>query len=280
MERVGQFQKLIDEVVTKTNNKVILIDATGEYCTLTSNSLILGTDTYFPYQKLSILDLFFSTKTNWWQSQSPVLLEAIRSLKMVRIAKKNKNCSSNTKQKADKVKADYIKFYQTNINEIEDNNCNFDILHLIDQIKEECIYHTGFTDKQQDPKKWGGYDAKTYDYQTSLIGRISDLINTGIFKKLLGFQEVSPDCNSIVDVIEKFINQNNEQILRISFEYIPSSFSVKEIIANALASYLLKLARFKKFETDPLILVVDEAHQFLNKNIKDEFFESQTLDFL
>ena len=269
--------KLIDEVVTKTNNKVILIDATGEYCTLTSNSLILGTDTYFPYQKLSIPDLFFLLRPTG-QSQRPVLLEAIRSLKMVRIAKKNNNCSSNTKQKADKVKADYNKFYQTNINEIEDNNCNFDILHLIDQIKEECIYQTGFTDKQQDPKKWGGYDAKTYDYQTSLIGRISDLINTGIFKKLLGFQEVSPDCNSIVDGIEKFINQNNEQILRISFEYIPSSFSVKEIIANALASYLLKLARFKKFETDPLILVVDEAHQFLNKNIKDEFFESQTLD--
>ena len=167
---------------------------------------------------------------------------------------------------------------QSNIKEIEDNSCNFDILYLIEQIKEECIYPSGNTNKLPDPKKWGGYDAKTYDYQTSLIGRIADLINTEIFNKLLGFQGEPIGCNSIVDGIEKFIAQNDEQILRISFENIPSSFSVKEITANALASFLLNLARQDKFRIDPLILVVDEAHQFLNKNIKDEFFESQTLD--
>ena len=270
--------KLVDEVVTKTNNKVILIDATGEYSKLTSNSLTLGTNAYFPYQKLSIPDLFFLLRPTG-QSQRPVLLEAIRSLKMFRIAKsKNSSLTANTKQKAEKGKANYYTFYQSNIKEIEDNSCNFDILHLIEQIKEECVYPSGYTDKQPDPKKWGGYDAKTYDYQTSLIGRIADLINTEIFNNLLGFQGAPTGCNSIVEGIEKFIAQNDEQILRISFENIPSSFSVKEITANALASFLLNLARHDTFRIDPLILVVDEAHQFLNKNVKDEFFESQTLD--
>src|SRR5690606_15116992 len=84
--------------------------------------------------------------------------------------------------------------------------------------------------------------------------------------------------SSIVEGIQNFIAQSDDQILRISFENIPSSFSVKEITANALASFLLNHAREKKFVTDPLIIVIDEAHQFLNKNIKDEFFESQTLD--
>jgi uncharacterized protein len=270
--------KLIDEVVTKTNNKVILIDATGEYSKLTSNSLTLGTDAFFPYQNLSIPDLFFLLRPTG-QSQRPVLLEAIRSLKMVRIAKaQNPDFTANSKPKADKEKGNYYSFYQKNIKEIEDNSCNFDILHLIEQIKEECVYPSGYTDKQPDPKKWGGADAKTYDYQTSLIGRIADLINTEIFNKLLGFQGAPTGCSSIVEGINNFITHKDEQILRISFENIPSSFSVKEITANALASFLLNLARHDAFRIDPLIIVVDEAHQFLNKNIKDEFFESQTLD--
>ncbi|PZX46428.1 hypothetical protein LV85_04312 [Algoriphagus chordae] len=198
---------------------------------------------------------------------------------MIRIGKeKNPGLSINTKKKSDESKAKYFSFYQTNIKEIEDNSCNFDINFLIDQIKEECVYPTGYTDRQPDVKKWGGYDAKTYDYQTSLIGRISDLINTEVFNKLLGFQGAPKGCSSIVEGINKFITQNEEQVLRISFENIPSSFSVKEITANALASFLLNLARQGKFRTEPLILFVDEAHQFLNKNIKDEFFESQTLD--
>lgn len=270
--------KLIDEVVTKTNNKVILIDATGEYSKLTSNSLILGKDAYFPYQNLSIPDLFFLLRPTG-QSQRPVLLEAIRSLKIIRIAKANDPAVIvNTKQKAEKEKAKYYSFYQQHIKAIEDNSCNFDISFLIEQIKEECIYPSGYTDKQPDPKKWGGYDAKTYDYQTSLIGRISDLVNTEIFNNLLGFQGAPDGCSSIVESINTFIGQSQDQILRISFENIPSSFSVKEITANALASFLLNLARRNKFKAAPIILVVDEAHQFLNKNIKDEFFESQTLD--
>lgn len=270
--------KLVNEVVTKTNNKVILIDATGEYSKVTSNSLILGTDSYFPYQNLSIPDLFFLLRPTG-QSQRPVLLEAIRSLKVIRLAKLQKSdFNANTYPKADKAKVNYYNFYQKHIKEIEDNTCNFDITYLIEQIKEECVYPSGYTDKQQDPKKWGGYDAKTYDYQTSLIGRIADLINTEIFNKLLGFQGAPTGCTSIVDGIGKFIAQKDEQILRLSFETIPSSFSVKEITANALASFLLNLARHNAFRLDPLIIVVDEAHQFLNKNIKDEFFESQTLD--
>lgn len=270
--------KLVDEVVTKTENKVVLIDATGEYSNLANNSLTLGTDAYFPYQNLSIPDLFFLLRPTG-QSQRPALLEAIRSLKMVRIAKSEKDSLAiNTKQKADQEKEKYNLFYQKHIKDIEDNTCNFDIMYLIDQIKEECVYPTGFTNSKPDPKKWGGYDAKTYDYQTSLISRISDLINTDVFNNLLGLQGVPENCSSIVEEINKFIVHEDQQILRVSFENIPSSFAVKEITANALATFLLNLARRNIFKDAPLVMFIDEAHQFLNKNVKDEYFESQTLD--
>lgn len=270
--------KLVYELANKTDNKVILIDATGEYSKITDNSLTLGIDTFFPYQNLSIPDLFFLLRPTG-QAQRPILLEAIRSLKLIRIVKAEKpELTVNTYVKAEQLKAKFQSWYHNKIKQIEDNTCNFDITYLIEQIKEECIYPTGFTNKQQDASKWGGHDPKMYDYQTSLIGRISDLINSDIFNKILGFKGAPIGCSSLVDGIYSFLSQNKDQILRISFENIPSSFSVKEITANALATYLLNLARNNKFRTDPLIVVIDEAHQFLNKNVKDDFFESQTLD--
>jgi Predicted ATPase len=264
--------KLIESITNNTGSKVILIDATGEYHTLKSKSLILGTDSYFPYQKLSIPDLFYLLRPTG-QSQRPILLDAIRSLKIIRLNSTNGSCP-----KADKTKQKYNETYQSHIKEIEDNSCNFDINFLVAQIKEECVYPTGFTDKQQDVTKWGGYDAKTYDYQTSLISRITDLLNTDIFNGLLGFNNLPENYSSIVDNIESFLTSTTDNILRISFEDIPSSFSAKEIVANALASYLLYKARNKDFINTPTVLVVDEAHQFLNKNIKDEFFEVQSLE--
>ncbi|MEN9917846.1 MAG: hypothetical protein RL662_282, partial [Bacteroidota bacterium] len=165
--------------------------------------------------------------------------------------------------------------YRENISLIENNYCNFNINLLIQQIKAECIYSSSFNS----PEKWGGADAKTYDYQTSLITRISDLINSDIFNSLLGFSEIVEGKSSIVDIIESFLaDKAGEQILRISFENIPSVFSSKEIVANAISSLLLRKARNLVFKENPLILILDEAHQFLNKNIKDEYFDSHTLD--
>lgn len=75
-----------------------------------------------------------------------------------------------------------------------------------------------------------------------------------------------------------FITSPDKSFLRISFEDIPSAFSAKEIISNALASYLLTKARKKAFVREPVVLFLDEAHQFLNKNINDEFFEMHSLN--
>ena len=196
---------------------------------------------------------------------------------------------SGIKQKSGQGKEKFFQYYQEHIKEIENNDCNFDIIFLAQQIKAECVYQNGGTFKEPDLKIWGGEDAKTYDYQTSLISRITDLVNTDIFSELLGFNGVpkksdSTEFLSIIDSIESFLNpieekiKETDNILRISFENIPSSFSAKEIVSNALASYLLNKARKRDFIEDPVLLVIDEAHQFLNKNVRDDFFEIQSLD--
>jgi len=264
--------KLIESIIYHTNNKVILIDATGEYHTLKSKSFILGIDSYFPYQKLSIPDLFYLLRPTG-QSQRPILLEAIRSLKIQQIQNLDEPyIKSNT------LKQNYKELYNTYVKDIENNQCNFNINLLVQQIREECVLQARFTNNQQDVTRWGVYDVKTYDYQTSLINRITDLLNTDIFNGLFGFNNIPATYSSIIDQIESFLTSNDDNILRISFEDIPSSFSAKEIVANALASFLLLKARKKDFVESPVVLVIDEAHQFLNKNVRDEFFEIQSLD--
>ncbi|EMB27445.1 MULTISPECIES: ATP-binding protein [Treponema] len=262
--------KLIEGITEYTNNKVILIDATGEYKNLTNNSYILGVDSYFPYQELSIPDLFYLLRPTG-QSQRPILLEAIRSLKIKHLQGEN-----STYVKTNTLKSIYKAAYETYIKDIENNLCNFDINLLVQQIKEECVYQGANYNKDQ--TKWGDYDAKTYDYQTSLIARITDLLNTDIFKKLLGFNNIPGNISSIINIIDDFLSSSTGGILRISFEDIPSSFSAKEIVSNALATYLLQKARSKDFVKNPVVLFLDEAHQFLNKGVKDEFFEIHSLD--
>ena len=263
--------KLIEQVVQYTNNKVILIDATGEYESLTSKSCLLGEDSYFPYQNLSIPDLFYLLRPTG-QSQRPILLEAVRSLKIQQI-----QGQTGVYIKNGALKQPYQQCYNEKIADIENNLCDFDIKLLAQQIKEECVYQGANYNK--DMTKWGDYDAKTYDYQTSLIGRITDLLNTQIFNQLLGFKGLPQTHQSIIDVINSFIASNTgTNILRISFENIPPSFSAKEIVSNALANFLLKKARLREFVNDPILLFLDEAHQFLNKNIRDEFFEMHSLE--
>lgn len=266
--------KLIESILSKTNNKIILIDATGEYSSLDAQSYILGIDAYFPYQKLSITDLFYLLRPTG-QSQRPILLEAIRSLKIQKI--NNSDCEYI---KTNTLKQEFKDIYNKNVKQIENGLCDFDISLLTKQIREECIYQGANYNK--DMTRFGDFDSKTFDYQTSLISRITDLLNNEIFSNLLGFENVEGKQKSIIDCIDSFFNttkiKDKSDILRISFENIPSLFNAKEIVSNALASYLLNKARQKEFILSPIILIVDEAHQFLNKNVRDEFYETQSLD--
>ena len=77
--------KLI-EGIKDNNGKAILIDPTGEYSThdgkdYAEKPMILSIDSYFPYSKLTIGDLFVLFRPSG-QVQMPILIEAIKSLKI------------------------------------------------------------------------------------------------------------------------------------------------------------------------------------------------------
>lgn len=86
-------------------------------------------------------------------------------------------------------------------------------------------------------------------------------------------------------MINTFLKDDNKSILRINFEKVVFDFQAREVLANAIGNHLLNLARLGNFNNTkdltkrPLVLIIDEAHQFLNKRVGDEFFGSNLDSF-
>lgn len=282
------------ELLSQNKSKTIIIDATGEY--KGKYNKLLNVDigdgkNVFHYSQLRVDDLFNlfrpSTKT-----QAPKLMEAIRSLKIVKLnkgkslIKKDKEQNFETKVanglllKAGSDKRSFESFYYQNIDNIENGMAEFDIEKLPFQITQECVWDTASRweggKKIEMPEKWGDKNESDVSYNVSLISRINNIISSPIFKNIFGFKE-KKTTNDISTIIDSFLKDDN-YILRLNFENVPFDFQVREILANSIGSLLLNNARSGKYKSQPLTVFMDEAHQFLNKAIANDFFEGTKLD--
>lgn len=52
----------------------------------------------------------------------------------------------------------------------------------------------------------------------------------------------------LCETIESFISNKSKHILRIGFEDVPYDFQTREILANAIAKFLLNKARKRRFQ--------------------------------
>jgi hypothetical protein len=284
--------KLVEGIIDN-NNKAIIIDPTGEYKSFDKNSktreAVISLSSYFPYQKLTISDIFVLFRPSG-QVQQPILLEAIKSLKISHclmrdqamyspIIDGNKTILTISGKKIILDDGIVVKeFNETSPfknahfkykTEIEDDNTSyFDINKLSRQIINECVYDNG--------ANWGKRDERNFGNCTSLIIRVNNLLGDESFKKMFGFN-INKESN-LIDEIEGFLIDDGINILRVGFEDVPYNFQAREILANAIGKYLLNKSRTKSFKEKPLVLFIDEAHQFLNKKVKDEYFESTELN--
>lgn len=293
--------KLLEGMI-ENKNKAIIIDPTGEYSNFDINTeiackpLILSNDAFFHYSNLTVSDLFVLLRPSG-QVQSPKLMEAIKSLKILRILEKNIDndfitkpdentysikitdilreeikVSNNTILKAGQLMRPFNRVYSKFINEIESLNSDFNIESLSFQLVKECINDIDFNNHN----KWGGINNNHATNCISLILRVNNLINNPKFNKVFGFEKQKNDASELISGINEFIN-GDLKVLRIGFEEVSFDFQAREILANAVGKFLLELARNKKFKQNPIVLFVDEAHQFLNKKVKDEYFETTEL---
>jgi uncharacterized protein len=273
--------KCLEEVI-KNHGKAIVIDATGEYNSFdgknsVETSAILTENSFLHYSNLTIEDVFVLLRPSG-QVQQPKLLEAIQSLKLLKCLQKHAEdlseieIRSNAIYKLKKLKKPILTFYDKYISEVEDERADFDILALSNQIRHECVYETN--DFGNDITKWGDVEKNTYSNCISLLIRTNSLLNNPLFRSIFGFDKQKNDGTELTAVIDNFISASNDKsVLRIGFEKVGFDFQAREILANAIGKYLLMKARSGQFKDRPLVLFIDEAHQYLNKHVKDEYFE-------
>ncbi len=260
--------RLLGECGRLPASKAILLDATGEYHTLEEGvkHVQLGGEVEeggkelpvsLPYYHLNESDLFGIINPHG-QSQAAKLRAAIDSLKIAKLA--DYLAPDGTIIKAHKSKIDLMAESQKFRKELEDPRALFDITMLPYQIRHECI------DPQQSPTEpmyWGGHNSIDYSYCVPMIDRIQDIINSPSLAPIF-----SPaGYRSLFDEINLFLKDSRFRLLRVSLKYLSFAYNAREILVNSIGRYIMDRARMGAFKKRPLLLAIDEAHQFLNNNL-------------
>jgi uncharacterized protein len=259
--------RLLEECA-RLKSKVILIDATGEYHTLENGvrHVYLGIDQHpqlgttpvsLPYFQLNQSDLFGIFQPQG-QSQAASLRSAIESLKVARLAPHL--APDGTIIKAHKSKLEFQNESRRFRTQLEHPRALFDITLLPYQIRHECV------ESQRSPTEphfWGGHNQNDYSSCVPLINRIQDIISSPSLQPIFAPESV----RSILDDINLFIKDSRYQILRLSLRYLSFAHNTREIVANAIGRHLMELARDNTFRSQPMVVFIDEAHQFLNNSV-------------
>ena len=259
--------------IKESGGKAILFDPTGEFSGMPAISKhfafdaeeVGATQVHFPYRKATEDDLFALFRPGG-QSQGPRLREAIRSLKLAEALKDVEGHGltiiEGKIKKRGKPRATYYAQQGAYRTLMHNPMCEFDITNLPAQLTEECVYGTDFNAQQN----FGGVDQQALSHCESLISRVRTLIHSAELSGIFG--TAGPSLSNILD---DFITKDDDDIIRISFKNVRFDHNTREILMNVIGRYLLGRARGDAFRTRPMIVVLDEAHQFLGRTIGDEY---------
>ncbi|MBR1279764.1 ATP-binding protein [Bradyrhizobium sp. AUGA SZCCT0283] len=263
---------LLDQIKA-SGGKCVLFDPTGEFAGLPSISKHYafnegedGTQrVHFPYTQTTEEDLFALFRPSG-QSQGPKLREAIRSLKLVRAcrgqAPEGVVFKRGTIEKAFQPRDPFLDAIDLHRDAINSPLCNFRIEGLAEQLTAECVWSSG---QGANANNWGGPDNSVAHCET-LVARIRTLIGTHQLSCI--FETAG---TSLVEVLTKFFEEDEDDIIRISFQSVHFEHNTREILLNVIGRYLLSEARRGLFRKRPVIAILDEAHQFLGRTVGDEY---------
>lgn len=267
--------KLIEECL-KFNCKIILLDATGEYRGFAGTNIEnchLGTPIHTAdksvacslpstsFQESDFIALFEPAG----KVQGPKLREALKSLRIARLCPDL--FPDGIVNKIGKSKNDYntaIGRKEVSSN-IDNPRQSFDVTKITRQIEQECVYPEGFVKGRdgKDPTKWGGEDGN-YSHCMSLITRINAVLSSPSF-----YCVFQTSVDPLSTKTGEFYSSKN-RLLRICLSGISYEYKAREIISNVIGRELLTRARNGMFRDFPLVVILDEAHNFLGRNIGSE----------
>ena len=277
------------ESVAHAKGKMILIDATGEFHTLgntvthvtfgtaddePTNSTVVG----IPHHVMRESDrnAFLNPSSG---AQLPKLREAVRSLRLSEAIKNDESAideynalrdSDGTIKKAGTKHTVLSRATRKYASVIEDSRAPFDIKALSRQIQLECVWPTGRSPAAADA--YGDIDYQQIAYLSTLVTRINDLIQT---PEIMGVIEPLADVKNALRSISDWIDDPSAPILRISLRNLTFANNLREIVVNIIGQELLSLARAGKFRNAPLVVAIDEAHQFFDVTVGDEFSKAR-----
>ena len=270
------------EEAMKHRSKILLLDATGEFHTLKGpvSHFHLGgvplhgeTTVVLPHTELTESDLF-ALFTPSPGVQAPKLRAAFKSLKLAGLEATlaPQGCIVKAGQKRAAYDAAFVKHAAS----LQLPKAVFDIAKLNLQIDAECVWPTGFLpNRQPDTTAWGGPDDAARGHCVSLMARIETLTAGA---ELACVFKPAAAVPSILTKLDEFLANPAARIMRVSLRDLSFAYGTREIVANALGRHLMELARAGKFTGSvPLVVMLDEAHQFLNKRVGDEV-SSTSLD--
>ncbi len=274
------------EQSTRFPCKLLLLDATGEFHRLSGLSVALGPDAQqkekrvtVPYTELDEND-FLALFSPSGKVQGPKIREAIRSLRLVKLVEGNAELKKSLRiysgrdgllHKERKAKEPYLKARNDFVNIIEAPGTPFDVTKLAAQVREECVADFRWGDQRGERvhSDWGDFDEAAYNNCAPLVNRITSIVTYPEYQSIFGTQ----GGESLFALIDSFHADEENRLLRVSLDGIPTDFHAREIIMNLIGRYLLKKARAKAFTAKPLVVCLDEAHNFLNKRLGDEDFQ-------
>jgi hypothetical protein len=262
------------ESSTAHAGKVILLDPTGEFHTLDEAIHVsLGgadrpetcAEAVFPYRELTEADLLalFRPETN---VQLARLRAAIKSLKLAEVVgMENPLVAGNgCIPKAEQPKLHFEEAYRRHIDVLDGPLASFDIELLPLQMRFECVYPSAGP-APSERVRWGGPSEPDLSECDPLIGRIESNLNSPEYRCIFAS---APSGVTLPSVIRDFL-ASDDSVLRLSLRQLSFRESIREIVANAIGRHLLELGRQGAFVERPLVILVDEAHHFLNQKIGD-----------
>ncbi len=235
--------RLVEECAA-TRSKVLLIDPTGEFEPLTNGvfHVHIGTarrtglasnEASLPYRELTEADLVAVFRPSSG-TQYIKLRSAIKTLKLLQC--EPKLATEGLCIKAHKSKIQFEAAYKLFRKEVENPYNIFDINKLPVQLELECVDPTR---SSTEPSIWGGVNGFDQSACVPLINRIQDLLNSDELETIF-----KPSRQpSIFQALHSFLRDPNVSVLRISFEFLPTSHRVREVVANSIGRHLLALAR-------------------------------------
>lgn len=272
------------ESVSALKGKMILIDATGEFRTLgdrarhlafgsTTDEPIGTTPVGIPHYMMRESDrnAFLNPSAG---SQLPKLREAVRTLRLVHAIASDEHADSahatiaSTKgpvAKSGRPIATYQGAMRKYVAAVEGAYSPFNFRALADQVQYECIWPTG---QGTQAAMFGGPNNNELGYVASLVSRIHDLLQ---IPEIMDVIDPPAGVSNVIEEMEAWLLDQNSHVLRISLRNLTFANHLREIVVNILGQTLLSWAREDKFRDAPIVVAVDEAHQFFDVTVGDEF---------